>query len=344
MPRNDAAELSDEQLKEIEQSMLSVADGMESAKKPPPEDDKPADKPRNEKGQFQVVKDDAPDDDDEEDDESTDFIDDEPADDDGDDDDGDDEYTAMEEHVRIAMENGWSDKETFLADPKNRGKEWVDAPEFNRRQPLIERISKQSKRIKSFEKQIQALTDELAQARQSPSRQPAPSDQPVADMAELQRKRQQAIEDGDDDALDDIDEQIAAARSGGQAAKPAGEPEIEPVTRDWLKANPWFLRNEEMNKYARDYEAKILREYPDLDTEEILDQVSIEIRRKFPHKFARPQGGRPATGVSGGSRPRQQGGGKSYNDLPDEAKKECDAWVKRGVMTKEEFVKDYFNA
>jgi hypothetical protein len=38
----------------------------------------------------------------------------------------------------------------------------------------------------------------------------------------------------------------------------------------------------------------------------------------------------------------REAGGKSYAALPDDAKKACDRFVKQGLMTKEQYIKDYF--
>lgn len=265
-----------------------------------------------------------------------DFVDDtdpQPKDDDVDD---DESILTPDEHEAQARSDGWVPKEEFDADPKNRGKEWMPADEFNRRKPLIEKISGQSKELKKVRQQMEQMQKRLEEIEKGKASPPAAS---TEDLDALQERRRQAIRDGDEDLLDEIDAKLAAAKEG-EPAKPAANT-IPAETQAWLEKNQWFLRNEEMHNRAKEIEASVIEEFPDMPNAEILEQVEQKIRKEFAHKFSRTR--REATGAGGGRRPASGGDNKGYSDLPEDARKECDQFVRKGVITREQFVKEYFS-
>lgn len=251
-----------------------------------------------------------------------------------------DSILSPDEHEAQAKADGWVPKDEFDADPKNRGKEWMPADEFNRRKPLIEKISGQSKELKKVRlamEQMQKRLEEIEKGKTSP----AAADDKV-DIAELQEQRKAAIAAGDDDLLDEIDAKLADAKAVKPAKpeKPA-ENTIPAETQAWLERNPWFLRNEDMHNRAKAIEAEVIEEASGLSNEEVLAEVEAKIRKEFPHKFSRAR--REATGAGGGKRPASASETKGYSDLPAEARAECDQFVKKGIITREQFVKEYFS-
>lgn len=248
------------------------------------------------------------------------------------------EYMSMDEHIAMAEQDGWTDEETFRADPKNKGKEWIPADEFNRRKPLIEKIKRANRNSKKQQEQIEDLMARIEKL-ETGSEDPKSRDE-VDRLAELKQERRQAIKSGDDDALDLIDEEIASLEQGAQ--REPGMQQIPQETQEWIDKNQWFLRSEEMRTRAIELDAKYSDDYPDAGNAEILEMVEKDIRREFAHKFGKRPGGRSATGQGGGSRPASPGVGKSYHDLPADARKQCDWQVKKGWITQEQYVKDYF--
>ncbi len=67
------------------------------------------------------------------------------------------------------------------------------------------------------------------------------------------------------------------------------------------------------------------------------------MKQKFPEKFGNPRRSRPSPVEGATSAGGKQKKGKSYDDLPPEAKSTCDRYVEQGLMKKDEYVKEYFS-
>jgi hypothetical protein len=63
------------------------------------------------------------------------------------------------------------------------------------------------------------------------------------------------------------------------------------------------------------------------------------VKAKFPDKFENPR--RKAAMHEGGGARGESKRGKSYANLPADAKATCDRFVKKGLMTKEAYVDAY---
>ena len=98
---------------------------------------------------------------------------------------------------------------------------------------------------------------------------------------------------------------------------------------------------------AASIEQKILEEeafkasddpdYRPMDLAERLDEVSRRVRAEFKKEPARKL---PA--VEGARVESAKKAAKTYNDLPPEAKVACDNYVKASILSREDYVKDYF--
>lgn len=122
--------------------------------------------------------------------------------------------------------------------------------------------------------------------------------------------------------------------------RPKGNPEFEA----WVEKNQWYNTDNDLREYA-DYAASVVsRSHPNLAGKEFFEEVKRKVMGVYPAKFENPNR-QNASDVDGGS---VQGAGdtkkkgKTYRDLPQDAKQACDAFVKDGLMTKEDYIKEYF--
>ena len=87
-------------------------------------------------------------------------------------------------------------------------------------------------------------------------------------------------------------------------------------------------------------------EFPLLKGQEFLDKLDEVLAEEFPNKFGK-QDTSPANRVeSGAGRQGRQSAGsnsKSYDALPSDAKAACDRFVKQKLMTREQYVADYYS-
>ena len=86
----------------------------------------------------------------------------------------------------------------------------------------------------------------------------------------------------------------------------------------------------------------IAADNPSLKGKPFLKEVERQLKEEFPHKFQNQRQNAPAAVHGGESKGGAKPNGKGYRDLPPEAKQMCDSFVKQGLLTKEQYVKDFF--
>lgn len=126
---------------------------------------------------------------------------------------------------------------------------------------------------------------------------------------------------------------------------PAGgpTPTIEPAISDWIGQNPWFERDNVLKAFAMDVDGELMRRFPGMGTSDRLEEVTRRTMAKFPEKFGTPARRSSAAPVLGGSPPPPRKTGKSYDDLPADAKAACDRCVSSiPGYKREDYVKIYF--
>lgn len=101
----------------------------------------------------------------------------------------------------------------------------------------------------------------------------------------------------------------------------------EPWFKEWHQDNPWFGQDQDRTEYAAFVAQRLARSSPELRHGAFLEKVREDVE-----KVLGPTQERRQSRVEGG---RQQatgnGGGKSFSDLPGEAKKACERQAGRLV-------------
>jgi hypothetical protein len=198
---------------------------------------------------------------------------------------------------------------------------------------LRERLRAQSKKINDMETDIgsfktyheQTLAREYTRAYQ-----------------DIQEKQLKTVEDGDTDEYNKLEKQKAALASSHQRNRPpAATPSSNPLYEDWKEKTDWFEKKQGMTLFANAESDKIASEHQELvGTQGFLDEVDRRVKAEFPEHFENPRRREPATVESGGRQHRARGS-HTYNDLPAEAKVACDKFVRRGQITREQYLKTY---
>lgn len=154
---------------------------------------------------------------------------------------------------------------------------------------------------------------------------------------ELRVELAQAMKDGDAEAVADITAEIAenASGKGGGEAKGGGKgsgpapinPELDPVFVNWRAANPWVDSDEDKTRYSTGVFYSMRQKYPGVFGKPFFDLVDAEMAKYQPKAAPRSKvDGSGAGSGSGGS-----SDGKSFSDLPPEARAKCDDFGKRFV-------------
>ena len=116
-----------------------------------------------------------------------------------------------------------------------------------------------------------------------------------------------------------------------------------PEFEKWQEKNSWYLEDQDLTRFANG----VLVSDDDikgLPYREQLRTVERRVKEAFPQKFKNLERERQAA-VDGGElrsgrmlRPEKP----SYRTLPSDARAECDKLIKRGIITKEKFVRSYY--
>jgi len=195
---------------------------------------------------------------------------------------------------------------------------------------LSERFDRASNKTKALEQMLEAVSAHVSKVEK------VAYDRAIAD---LKQERRKAIEDGDADRVDEIDDEIAKVADDIRAEVPKKQ-EISDELQQWVTSNStWFNKDAAMTAYASVVSEEYRRDNPSSTDSDMLAHVDNEVRQRFPEKFENQKRKTPPpveTGGSGGS-----GGSKGYsrNDLNEEQRKVHDYYTKSGTMTSADYIK-----
>lgn len=279
-----------------------------------------------------------------------------------------------QEIISKASEMGWVPQEKFRGDPDR----WVDAEEFVRKGeevlPLIRANNRKlNDQLSARDQENQGLKSEVQQLRES-----------VKAMQEIQQREsvgrvdrqikvlRRQIEDARADRepdkvvelqerLDALNEERSTVAKPIEEPKPSGNGDVSADTaramREWNAENEWFGKNRVKTAMANAIGQEIRQDpsFKGVVGREFLDEVARRTDEQYAEEFGDRQ---PADKTSGGSQngSRSNGGGtrrgKSFNDLPQDARQACHADLDRLVGPNRSFktkgdyetwyVKEYF--
>jgi hypothetical protein len=243
--------------------------------------------------------------------------------------------------VADATSHGWVDKEQF----KGPAEKWVDAKTFMDRAetfiPFLQKTKRETEHALGVERQArERLEADLEASRKSIEtltklNEETRSAEIESAKKEIKAQIAEAIKDGNTDLVGELIEQSvklnlppakAAPVEEDEEAPPEDKPKLHPDFTEWVKQNPWYGTDAYKSDLAMT-EARRLRRSGDTSTGmDFFDKVSAGV-----DKMLRPGAGRSKV------EPGNLGGGNdltgesSYDNLPAEAKIECDKDGKRRV-------------
>jgi len=248
---------------------------------------------------------------------------------------------------REARNLGWVGKEEFRGDP---GK-WRPAEEFldrgKRILPIVlkdnERLQRNLDRVKDELKEIRQSTKEIVEFHTQAAKR-----EYERGRREIEAKIEAATANADTNAVRAEMQNLDALNKQHIPAAPKTEttqtkPQVDPEMAAWIEKETWFNRDRALNGFAIDVYEQIQREKPGLTTAETLAETKKRTVDKFPEKFGinPARDGVVAVGTpTGGTSGRKKG--KTYDDLPADAKAACDRYVKNiPNYSRDKYVKDY---
>lgn len=256
-----------------------------------------------------------------------------------------------------ARSQGWVPKEEF------RGPEtaWVDAAEFvERGQKILPILQANNRRLmeeqrKEREKHQKELDELRKTTEEFKAFQKEAYERKVRELdneiAQIREQKKQAIADGDGDLVVELDDRLDDLKTQKRDAKkveqePQQEPsqqQVDPALKNWLDSNStWFGVNRRATALANAIAEDVKDNNPGLSGVAFLEKLDEaladdEDMAKLLGKQKRP------SPVGGGSsnQGRPASVKKSYENLPEDAKRACDKFVAQKLMSREEYVSSY---
>lgn len=236
---------------------------------------------------------------------------------------------------------GWVPKEQFHGNPD----EWKDADTFLKRGKEINGFLRND-----LEKIKRAHAAEVAELRQTMTEFQKYHDETEARayiraFNDLKKAKIEAIEQGDGARVIDLEDQITSLKEL-QKDKPAAQPKNDvkftpQELNEWRTNNNWYGKDQELSELTDDFAELTAKKNPELKGIDFLNAVTKKVKAVRPDAFENPNRNNATVSGSGGARPSDKKG-KTYSDLPAEAKAACDKFVKQGMLTKEKYVSEYF--
>jgi len=253
---------------------------------------------------------------------------------------------AIEERAKVY---GWVPKEDFRGDPTR----WTPADQYVQRAdemlPIARSMNKKlADDVSKANAEIARLTDVVKRVAETHAK--------VAQTGHEARLKQ--INRDQEQALADVD--VARFRELAEERDSLVAPEVvsvdtiktenpdNAVVAQWKIDNDWYNTDVELGSYADTASDFIAKRHGNLTASQFMDKVYEEVKKKFPNHSAFGNANRrtappsDSSSVGGGDLSRGSGG-KTYSDLPKEAKDVCDRDVKSGHTTKEKWAKEYFS-
>jgi hypothetical protein len=243
---------------------------------------------------------------------------------------------------------GWIPKEEFKGDETK----WRPAEEYVKRadelMPIMRsQLGKYEQKLGAYESEITNLKTRL-ETTQKNTEKMAKISQNAAQtaykqaLADIRAKQAQAVGDGNVEGWQALEDKKEALEKPEvvEIEKPPAE---HPAYTKWISGNEWYLKDEHMRRWAEGYANDLQATDANITYDGLLKQIETGAKEAFPHKFENPNRGQ-ATAVDTGSQRSSdiKPSKKTYDNLPAEAKAQCDDLVKQKIYTQEKYVKDYF--
>lgn len=242
-----------------------------------------------------------------------------------------------------ATRMGWRPKDEFKGDDSK----WVDAAEYVRRGeeilPIVQaNNAKLEKAVRDANKRIADMNRTMSEFAEHHTKTEQRAYQRA--VKEIADRQAAAVEANDLQGVQDATEEYAelkremATKPGPKLDKAAADPEFATAMETWKDRNPWYQEDPAMTDAAAAFCARLNAQ--GVPMVEQLAQAEKFVRKEFPHRFTNPN--RSAAGAVESNTPGKRTSGKSWADLPSEAKTQGERFVKQGLLTKEQYAKDYF--
>lgn len=227
-----------------------------------------------------------------------------------------------------AIEHGWNPEGV-------EGKRNLSAEEFMDRQKFYDDIRALKRENKATREQLDALKKYQGMIREKERERV---------INELKAKKKLALESEDYDSVIEIDEQMGKLHNEKEEEDTPSQT-FNQEFEDWVDRNSWYKNDPDLKEEADTLgNAYFQRKGGNVSPSEVFKYVEQRIKKMYPDKFEKKTAGKKAPSVEGGKRSSAGKNKSKYSeaDLPAEHRQIMNTLVKSGTVTKEEYLKDYF--
>lgn len=267
------------------------------------------------------------------------------------------EYVSQSEDSSVedrARSLGWKPEEEFTGDSSK----WTDAESFlqvhGRNNGALRKANeKLNSEIAALKRQNEHTAESVKKIYELQLKKA--NQEHNAEISFLKAQRKEAVRAGDHDSAEMLDEQLEAARERGPDVPDMPAPVEKPAQQDWqnnpdivsfMETNTWVEADQELGDFFVGTATSLKKQYPQITLPQLMERAAKVTKQTFPQKFgatARRSGVEGsttgATSSTGG-----QSRGSTYNAMPKEARDMCDSFVADRIMTREAYVKTYFES
>ena len=159
-------------------------------------------------------------------------------------------------------------------------------------------------------------------------------------LKEIDQRKLAAVETADTIEYQNAELERVELEKSKPVSKVEKQTEL-PEMEEFRKANAWYGSDEELTKEADGLGIAYAKQnipYP-----KILEKVQATIKNLHPEKFTNIKRDSVSSveSVSSETGLPEKGNSHAYENLPAEAKAQCDKWIKSGLLTKEQYIRDY---
>lgn len=230
-----------------------------------------------------------------------------------------------------AMDMGWRPQEEWNGEPED----FIDAAEFVRRKPLFDKIEAATKEVKNTRKTLDAFKDHYQKVRET---------EYARALNDLKAQAKEARTEGEHGLAEDILERrevIEAERDAfreEQKSLTVEETKTNPAFEQWVSRNNWYQSQQHMRVFADNLGVQLNAQGMSLD--KVLVEVERAVKKEFPTKFRNPNRDNAPSVESPSIKKGEKGGSLDDSFLSDQDKQFMARFIRDGVMTKEEYIKD----
>jgi hypothetical protein len=244
----------------------------------------------------------------------------------------------------LARELGWIPKEEFKWKPDD----YVDAATYILKSKDV--ISSKNTHIGTLKTQIKEISNVVNELKVHNDRvYKADVKRLEGELETLRKERKVAISDGDVDKVEEIEKKIGELHADASGTLDTANKKDTAKTPDgsdnpkwilWQKDNSWYGTDDDMTKFAD----KFAEKYDGAPFERVLELVREEAERVFPDKFPekdKSESRKTAINpVEPGTRKATSKTRFTKADLSASQKAIMGKFVRQGVMSEEEYIKD----